>query len=264
MLIRTILAPNPGPFTLDGTRTYLIGDEAVIDPGPEIASHIEAIIEAAPRLRTILITHRHPDHAPAAISVKRRTGGQIWAPAGALPNYEIDHLLVDGESIRVGTLSLEVIHTPGHTSEHVCFLTDEGDLFSGDTILGSGTTTIFPPDGEMSDYMLSLEHLRDIAPRRILPGHGPIHQDAAGLIEHYIAHRLQREAQILAALSSPSTVPGLRHRIYPDLQPALEQAAEGQLTAHLTKLVRDGRVEADAGVYALCTGIAPRPQRLDL
>ena len=264
MLIRSILAPNPGPFTLDGTRTYLIGDEAVIDPGPEIASHIEAIVEAAPALRTILVTHRHLDHAPAAISVKRRTGGQIWAPAGVLPEHEIDHFLSDGEIIRVGSLTLEVIATPGHTSEHVCFLTAERDLFSGDTILGSGTTTVFPPDGDMSDYMLSLERLRAVGPRRILPGHGPIHQDGPALIEHYIAHRLQREAQIVAALVNPSTVPMLRERIYRDLQPALEQAAEIQLTAHLAKLVREGKAAEDGGLYSLRGGIGQRQDRFDL
>ncbi len=251
MLIRSILAPNPGPFTLDGTRTYLIGDEAVIDPGPEIASHIDAIVEAAPRLRTILVTHRHADHAPAAVSVKRRSGGQIWAPPGALPASDIDHFLSDGEIIRLQSVALETIATPGHTAEHVCFLAADGDLFTGDTILGSGTTTIFPPDGDMTDYMSSLTRLRAASPRRILPGHGPIHQDAPALIEHYIVHRLRREEQIVAALRTPSTVPMLRASIYPDLLPALEHAAEIQLTAHLIKLARDGRVSEDAGVYSL-------------
>ena len=251
MLIRSILAPNPGPFNLDGTRTYLIGDETLIDPGPEIASHIDAIVDAAPRLRTILVTHRHADHAPAAVSLKRRTGGQIWAPPGALPACEVDHLLSGGEIIPLGSLTLQTIPTPGHTAEHVCFLTTDGDLFTGDTILGSGTTTVFPPDGDMTDYMHSLRRLRAVGPRRILPGHGPIHQDAPALIEHYIAHRLQREAQIVAALRAPSTVPMLRQSIYPDLQPALEQAAEIQLTAHLIKLLRDGQVNEEAGVYSL-------------
>ena len=252
MLIRSILAPNPGPFTLDGTRTYLIGDEGVIDPGPEIASHIDAIVDAAPRLRSILVTHRHADHAPAAVSVKRRTGAQIWAPPGALPAGEIDHFLYGGEIIHLGSLALETIATPGHTSEHVCFLTADGDLFTGDTILGSGTTSVFPPDGDMIDYMRSLTRLRAVAPRRILPGHGPIHEDAPALIEYYIAHRLQREAQIVAALrTAPSTVLTLRQSIYPDLQPALEGAAEIQLASHLIKLVRDGQVNDDAGVYSL-------------
>jgi glyoxylase-like metal-dependent hydrolase (beta-lactamase superfamily II) len=256
MLIRTILAPNPGPFTLDGTRSYLIGDEAVIDPGPEIASHIDAIVNAAPGLRTILVTHRHNDHAPAAVSVKRRTGGQIWAPPGCLPAHEVDHLLSGGETIHVGSLTLEAVSTPGHTSEHICFLTPDGDLFSGDTILGSGTTSVFPPDGDMTDYLASLRRLRALAPRRILPGHGPIHQDAPALIDYYIAHRLQREAEILAILRAPSTVPMMRQRIYPDLQHALEQAAELQLTAHLIKLAHDGRVSEDAGVYSLSHGSA--------
>ena len=128
MNIRSITAPNPGPFTLDGTRTYLIDDTAVLDPGPSIDSHIDAIAAAMPNLRTIFITHRHADHAPAAVPLKRRTGAQIVAPRGVLNEEmdETDRIVEDGAVVD----GLEVIATPGHTNEHVCYLTAGGDLFT--------------------------------------------------------------------------------------------------------------------------------------
>lgn len=236
MNIRSITAPNPGPFTLDGTRTWILDDNAVLDPGPDIASHIDAILEAVPKLETIFITHRHADHAPAAIPLKKKTGARIVAPPGVLD--ETDHLVRDGEVIA----GLEAIATPGHTSEHVCFLTSEGDLFTGDTILGTGTTTIFPPDGNMRDYMASLRKLRARSPRRIFPAHGPDRDDAVALIDEYIAHRLERERQVLEAIAAgATTVEEMRRQIYPDLDERLHRAAEIQVTAHLIKLREEGR-----------------------
>jgi glyoxylase-like metal-dependent hydrolase (beta-lactamase superfamily II) len=231
MHIRSITAPNPGPFTLDGTRTYLIDDTAVLDPGPAIDAHVDAIAAAMPNLRTIFITHRHADHAPAAIPLKRRTGARIVAPRGVLD--ETDRVVEDGEVVD----GLEAIATPGHTNEHVCYLTAAGDLFTGDTILGSGTTTIFPPDGHMGDYIRSLRRLRERAPRRIYPAHGPTRDDAVALIDEYIAHRLQREEQVRDALAAGArTVAEMRQRIYPDLDPRLHGAAEIQIRAHLIKI----------------------------
>lgn len=235
MNIRSITAPNPGPFTLDGTRTYLIGETAVLDPGPAIASHIDAIAAALPGLRTIFITHRHGDHAPAAVPLKARTGARIVAPRGVLD--ETDVLVGDGDVID----GLEAIATPGHTNEHVCYLTADGDLFSGDTILGTGTTTIFPPDGHMGDYLRSLQKLRARNPRRIHPAHGPTRDDAVALIDEYIAHRLQREQQVLQAIAAGAgNVAEMRARIYPDLDPRLHKAAEIQIGAHLIKLSEEG------------------------
>src|SRR5581483_2522196 len=152
--IRSITAPNPGPFTLDGTRTYLLGDSIILDPGPAIESHIDAILAEMPRVRSIFITHRHGDHAPAALPLKERSGAQIIAPPGVLD--ATDRIVSDGEVIE----GLEVIATPGHT------------------ILGSGTTTIFPPDGNMRDYIASLRRLRAREPKRIWPAHGPTRDDA--------------------------------------------------------------------------------------
>ncbi len=246
MIIRDIVAPNPGPFTLAGTRTYLLGDSAVIDPGPAIDSHIEAICKAMPRLKTIFVTHRHVDHAPGAVPLKRRTGARIVAPAGALE--EADRIVRDGDVLE----GLEAIATPGHTREHVCYLTPEGDLFTGDTILGEGTTTIFPPDGNMGDYIRSLHTLRARNPKRIFPGHGPTRDAAVALIDEYIAHRLQREQQVLDALAAGArTIPEMRRRIYLDLDPRLEDAAEIQIAAHLIKLQDEGWVDARENKYHL-------------
>ena len=238
MNIRDILAPNPGPFTLTGTRTYLLDDFGVIDPGPAIDSHIAAIREAMPKLRTIFITHRHADHAPAAEPLRQATGARVVGP------YD----LTEGDVID----GLEVIATPGHTREHVCFLTRDGDLFTGDTILGTGTTAIFPPDGSMGDYITSLRKLRARNPRRIFPAHGPTRDDAVALIDEYIAHRLQREQQVMEAMRAGArTIPEMRRRIYTDLDERLVPAAEIQISAHLIKLQDEGRVDSIEGAYSL-------------
>ena len=243
MHIRSITAPNPGPLTLDGTQTWLVGETAVIDPGPDVASHIDVIRAAMPRLRTILITHRHADHAPAAIPLRNATGARIVAPREVLDDSEVDQRVIGGERIEVGDSWLEVIATPGHTNEHVCYLSPDGDLFTGDTILGSGTTAIFPPDGHMGDYLASLAKLRALAPERIYPAHGPMRDDAVSLIDEYIAHRLKRERQVLDAIAAGArSLPAMRERIYPDLDPRLHAAAEIQLRAHLIKLEEEGRV----------------------
>ena len=235
MNVRDVLAPNPGPFTLDGTRTYLIDDSAVLDPGPAIESHIEAVAAAMPALRTIFITHRHGDHAPAALPLKHRTGARIVAPRGVLEATDV--IVNDGDVVD----GLRVIATPGHTNEHVCYLTPDGDLFTGDTILGAGTTTIFPPDGHMGDYIRSLRRLRDLQPKRIFPAHGPTRDDAVVLIDQYIAHRLEREQQVLDAIAAGARTPAeMRARIYPDLDPRLHGAAEIQIRAHLIKLEEEG------------------------
>lgn len=236
MKIRSITAPNPGAFTLDGTRSYLLDEFAVLDPGPAIDAHIDAIRESLPHLRTIFITHRHGDHAPAAVPLKIATGAKIVAPQGVLA--ETDITVRDGQSVD----GLTVIATPGHTSEHVCYMTADRDLFTGDTILGSGTTAIFPPDGNMAEYLRSLHKLRDLEPRRIYPAHGPTRDDAVALIDQYIAHRLEREQQIVDAMARGArTARELRAAVYPDLDSRLHGAAEIQIEAHLIKLRGEGR-----------------------
>ena len=243
MNIRNLTAPNAGPLTLSGTQTYLIGETAVLDPGPDIGSHVEAILAALPKLDTILITHRHADHAPAAVPLKRATGARIIAPRNVL--QEVDRRVFGGEVLTIEDEQIEVIATPGHTNEHVCYLTSAGDLFTGDTVLGEGTTAIFPPDGHMGDYLRSLELLRARKPKRILPAHGPVREDAVAWIEHYIAHRLERERQVLEAVANGAdTIAQVRARVYPELDARLHGAAEVQVRAHLVKLVEEGRVAA--------------------
>ena len=250
MKIRSITAPNPGPLTLDGTRTYLLGGTVVIDPGPDDASHLARIRKEMPDLRTILITHRHADHVPAAMPLREATGAEIIAPE-TVPG-EVTRRVRGGETIDIEDTVIEVIATPGHTREHVCYLTRDGDLFTGDTVLGTGTTAIFPPDGNMADYLRSLELLRSKQPRRIHPAHGPTRQDAVALIEEYIAHRLQRERQVIEAIKGGAySVPRMREEIYPDLDPRLAPAAEIQITAHLIKLQDEGRVALDGATYRL-------------
>jgi hydroxyacylglutathione hydrolase len=249
MNVRSILAPNPGPYTLEGTRCYLVGTDALVDPGPAIRTHVDALLAAAPNVTKIFITHRHPDHAPAAAALRERTGAVVYAPPGVEPAP--DHAVRDGETIALAAGTIEAIATPGHTGEHVCYLTSDGELFTGDTILGEGTTTIFPPDGDMGAYIDSLRKLRARAPRVIYPGHGKTREDAVALIDSYIAHRLERERQILDALAAgPAEVNALRERVYPDLHRALHRAANLQLEAHLAKLAREGRVAQSGAVWA--------------
>lgn len=237
--ITTILAPNPGPFTLDGTRSYVLNGEVAIDPGPLIESHVRAILEAAPNLSDIFITHRHEDHIPAAARLKQDRSATISAPAGVL-NGISDRVLRDGAISQSGSVRLEELATPGHTAEHFCFLTPGGDLFSGDTILGEGTTIV---EGHMRDYLASLKRLRQRNPRRIYPGHGPVREDAVAWIDYYIEHREQRERQILDAIRRGAQKPQkIRRLVYPDLDPRLHRAAERQIAAHLEYLQERGLI----------------------
>lgn len=248
MSIETVTAPNPGPFTLDGTKSYVIDARVVVDPGPEIDSHIAALRAAAPELCAIVITHRHGDHAPAA-SALRRAGVMVYAPEGALPSEFVDHIVHDDETIECGGARLRAIATPGHTAEHFCYLTPDGELFTGDTVLGSGTTVIFPPDGDMGAYLRTLEKLIALQPRAIYPGHGPVRNDAVALLHEYLDHRRMRERQIVEALDDSRAIPSLRERIYPQLDSRLTRAAELQLEAHLVHLVERGEVKRQGEMY---------------
>lgn len=248
-MIETIVAPNPGAFTLDGTHTYVVDGQMVIDPGPAVASHVAAIAARLIGTPLIFVTHRHNDHAPAAALLKDRCGGTIHAPRNCI-DAVTDYFVSDGQVFVAGARSLRAIATPGHTNEHFCFLTDEGDLFTGDTVLGAGTTVIFPPDGDMDAYIATLERLIALRPGRIFPGHGPTRADAVELLKEYLSHRLMRERQIVDALAGKtSTVAELRQEIYPELDPRLLHAAELQLEAHLERLLRRGRVEVAGGRY---------------
>lgn len=252
MKIETILAPNPGAFTLDGTRTYVLDRSFVIDPGPSIASHVDAIAERLANPRAVLLTHRHADHVPAAVDLRQKLQMEIWGPPGV--GVDLDRTLREGDMVELGSTALTVLETPGHTAEHVCYLSADGDLFTGDMVLGEGTTVVLPPDGDMGAYIRSLQRLRTLDVSRVWPGHGPVREDVADLLEGYIAHRRQRETQIVNSLRADSqSISGLRATIYPDVDPRLHGAAESQIEAHLIDLQARGLVRRD-GEHFLYAG----------
>src|SRR5436190_6719024 len=247
-MVRRVLAPNPGVMTGPGTNTYLVGiDEvAVIDPGVDDESHLDAIVGCGgDRIRWILCTHTHPDHSPGAAPLKKRTGAEVLAFASR------DGLDVDteiGESFRIEATEfrLRALHTPGHASNHLCYLLEEERLlFSGDHIMQGSTVVIAPPDGDMGLYLASLERLKKLRLRAIAPGHGHLIDDPKAIVDEYIAHRLDRERQVLDQLrDGDTTVTDIVGHIYVDLVDELVPRARQTVHAHLRKLVADGKVSA--------------------
>ena len=250
--VRRLVAPNPGMMTGPGTNTYLIGNDelAVIDPGPAIDQHVDAILAAAADapIRWILATHTHSDHSPAVVALKAQTGAEVWglpAPEGPHQDqtFAPDHRPTDGESLTVGDRSLRVIHTPGHASNHLCFLLeDSGWLFTGDHIINGSTVVIDPPDGSMSAYLDSLMRLAAIPLTAIAGGHGEVLEAPQEAIKALIGHRLDRERRVLNALDveRAQSSADLVAASYPGLAPALHRLAERSLLAHLIKLGEDG------------------------
>ncbi|MEB3329953.1 MAG: MBL fold metallo-hydrolase [Candidatus Sericytochromatia bacterium] len=257
--VRCLVAPNPGPMTGPGTNTWLLGEEdvVVVDPGPAIEAHVDAILAAcAPgRVAAIWLTHAHPDHACAVASLRARTGAPLVASAVPAPTYDIpglglpDHPLQDAGRLLVEGDPWEALHTPGHASDHYCFhrVADRG-VITGDLVVGQGTVVVAPPDGDMAAYMASLDKVAAVAPRVLWPGHGPPVTEAADRLAAYKAHRLQREAQVLAAVAAGcGTIEGLRARLYPQAQGVIARVASRQLEAHLRKLQAEGRLRLAQG-----------------
>jgi len=253
--VTRVLAPNPGFMTGPGTNSYLIGtqDIAVLDPGPAIETHVEALLAAADalggRIRWIVLTHTHQDHAPAAIALKARTGAEIMGqsplpgdPAQTL--IAVDTSLVHGDRLQTAEFSLRALHTPGHVGNHLCYLLEEEQLlFSGDHLINGSTVVIIPPSGNMADYLRSLDMLTHEAIVQIAPGHGDVIENAQALIQYTIHHRLAREAKVLSKMSSaPMTLDALTPLVYDDVNPALHPVARYSLHAHLIKLQDEGRV----------------------
>jgi glyoxylase-like metal-dependent hydrolase (beta-lactamase superfamily II) len=247
-LVRRIVAPNAGVMTGPGTNTYLVGiDEiAVIDPGPDDPAHLDAIAGCGgDRIRWILCTHTHPDHAPGAAGLKERTGAEVLA-FSSRDGLEVDRAFGDGDRIEATEFRLRGVHTPGHASNHLCYLLEEErTLFSGDHIMQGSTVVIKPPDGDMAAYLASLEAVRKLRLRAIAPGHGQLIEDTAGVISYYIDHRLQREAQVYDALvaAGTATVDELVAVVYVDVAPELHPVARYSVHAHLLKLADEGRVQ---------------------
>ncbi len=288
--VRRVVADNPSPMTFTGTASYLVGEWeiAVIDPGPRDRVHQAALREAVPkgaRVTAILVTHSHLDHSPGAAVLSEWSGAPVFAfgPHGAGMSdrmralqeagldlgggegadraFQIDHALSDGATVEGEGWTLRAIHTPGHLSNHLCFaLEGTGVVFTGDHVMGWATTMVSPPEGDMAAFIDSLRKLQGRGDGLYLPGHGPAVTDPEGMLGWQIAHRAEREAQILAALADgPADSATLVRRLYADVDETLWPAARRNVLAHLLALAEEGRVasrtvlSADA-VFALAPG----------
>lgn len=231
--VTCVLAPNPGPMTLQGTNTYVLrgtGGAVVVDPGPLHEPHLRAVA-ATGSIDAIVVTHSHADHAEGAARLADLTGARRWPP------------LREGERLAVGEVTAQVLATPGHTSDSVCLLLAErGELLTGDTVLGSGTTVVAYPDGRLADYLASLARLAALPLTAILPGHGPRVSDPAGWIAYYRAHRTDRLAQVRTAVANGATTAAeVVAEVYRDVDPALWPAAEMSVGAQLAYLAGEQR-----------------------
>jgi glyoxylase-like metal-dependent hydrolase (beta-lactamase superfamily II) len=262
--IRHFTAANPGYLTLEGTNQYLIGREeiTVVDVALSSRDNIDGIIEQAEamggKIEKILLTHIHSDHCGGALALKKRSGAKLGISrlrAGYVGQEDFTY--GEGDEIPYDGGRLRVVHTPGHESGHCCFYEPElRDLLTGDHILGRGTTVIPPPDGDMADYIHSLERLLDLKIRRLLPGHGPEVNDPYGKIREYIDHRLMREKEVLKCLGEgEQTISAITSRIYTDTPAALHSMAQLSVEAHLLKLIKERRVRREGGRYFLTAGI---------
>lgn len=249
--IRRMVAPNPSIMTGPGTNTYLFGiDEvAVLDPGPVIDSHIDRIQQIADApIRWVLSTHTHPDHSPAAVGLARATGAELLGrPAPEGPHQDAtfapDRILEDGDKLETSEFVIEAVHTPGHASNHLCYRHAASDwLFTGDHVIDGSTVVIDPPDGNMKQYLESLQRVRDLDCAALAPGHGEIIDDPRRVIDWIIHHRLEREAKVIAALrANPHlTTRELVPHVYRDVDRKLYGWAQRSLLAHLIKLEEDG------------------------
>jgi glyoxylase-like metal-dependent hydrolase (beta-lactamase superfamily II) len=272
-LVRRVLAPNASPFTYTGTQTYLVGAGnmlAVIDPGPDDPEHLAALAQAIgdAKVAAICCTHTHRDHSPAAAPLSKATGApvigcaplviesgepRVDAPFDKL--YAPDRVLADREQLTGPDWTLTAIATPGHTSNHLCFALEEsGALFSGDHVMGWSTSVVVPPDGDMADYMASLERLYQREDRIYYPAHGPAVGNPRQLVRGMIGHRRQRERQIVKLLGEGlHTVTELVPRMYKGVDERLWPAAGQSVLAHLIELARQGRAVREGERWALST-----------
>ena len=264
--IARVLAHNPSAFTYYGTQTYLIGTDevAVIDPGPDLPEHVDALQEAigGRRVAAIMCTHTHRDHSPASRPLAERTGAPLIgcaplaletvgprADAAFDGDYEPDLVLEDGQTLEVDGKPVTAVATPGHTSNHLCFAYD-GALLTGDHVMGWSTTVVVPPDGDMAAYMQSLEKLRQRDDRAYYPAHGPPVTNPQQYVRGLIGHRMQREKQILRLIGEkPRDIPDIVANAYPGLDPRLTVAAGGSVWSHLLDLERRGLVQQQQDLW---------------
>jgi glyoxylase-like metal-dependent hydrolase (beta-lactamase superfamily II) len=268
-MVARLLAPNPSAFTFRGTGVYIVGagdKVAVIDPGPNLPEHVAALTRALAgrTVSHILITHTHADHSPAAAPLKALTGAKTYGfgPHGAGGTGEEsadrafapDIAVADGTILRGQDFTIECVFTPGHTSNHMCYaLAEEEALFTGDHVMGWSTTVVAPPDGNMGDYMKSLEKLIARHDRILYPTHGSPIVKPAPFVRALLTHRRMREAQIKSCIArGHDTLPALVERLYADTPVGLHKAAALTVRAHLEQMQAEGRVVQDAdGRYAL-------------
>ena len=251
-LVRRITAGNPGMFTGPGTNTYLIGDEevTVIDPGPALHEHIEAIIQASANIKQILLTHTHPDHSPGTRLLQDNIGVPVFAlitesSKDQDTTFTPERILIDGEIIANEYYSIEVIHTPGHASNHLCYLLkDEKLLFTGDHIMDGSTVVIASPDGSMQDYIDSLAKLKEYDLNKIAPGHGELIDEPYAVVDWIIKHRFERESKVIDVLKQHNSgdLNTLVKDIYSDVDSMLHPVAKWSLESHLVKLMDEGVV----------------------
>jgi glyoxylase-like metal-dependent hydrolase (beta-lactamase superfamily II) len=243
MRILRVLAPNPGIRELEGTNTWIVGEgpAIVIDPGPDDESHLRDVAREAGHVAAILLTHGHPDHAPGAPALARLTGAPVFA---ARPP-EHGESLRDGGDVLAGPVRMTAVATPGHTPDHLAFIEPTSrSLFTGDAVLGTGTSVIDPPEGDLTAYLRSLQRMRDLSPRVIYPGHGPVVLDAVAKLDEYLEHRAMREQQVLAGLRDGRRTPEeMVEEIYADQPSELHSLAARSVLAHLLKLETEGRAE---------------------
>jgi glyoxylase-like metal-dependent hydrolase (beta-lactamase superfamily II) len=281
--VRRLLANNPGPFTFKGTVSYIIGRGrvAIVDPGPDDAAHVAALLDAVrgEEVTHIFVTHTHRDHSPAVVPVKAATGAQVFAegphraarplhigeanPLDASADHAFmpDVKLRDREVVSGPGWTIEALTTPGHTANHMAFALREADaIFVGDHVMAWSTSIVAPPDGAMSDYMASLDKLSRRKEELYLPGHGDAVKNATRFVQYYIEHRRSREASILRRLGKgEADIPTLVRAIYIGIDPRLVNAAGLSTLAHLEDLVARGEVATDGepsirGAYRLAAG----------
>ena len=257
--VQRLVAPNPSLMTGPGTNTYLLGEPvtAVVDPGPLDDAHLAAVIRAAPRLELVLVTHTHPDHSCGAMRLAELTGARLVGRAPPLHGHQdrsfspdIDP--ADMDHVLPARGALRALETPGHASNHVCYLlVAEGLLFSGDHILDGVTPVIAPPDGDMAQYVDSLRRLARLELRAIAPGHGRVLERPLEVIEGIIDHRQRREARVLSALAQrrQAAIDELLAPVYADVRPELHALARQSLEAHLIKLAHEGRCRREGETW---------------
>jgi glyoxylase-like metal-dependent hydrolase (beta-lactamase superfamily II) len=270
--VSRLLARNPGPFTFKGTGVYIVGgrDIAVIDPGPDLPEHLDALRRAiaGKRVSHILVTHTHSDHSPAARPLKEWTGAPTYAfgphgsgkaedgvkmEEGGDMDFVPDVRVKDGDIINGDGFTFECVYTPGHTSNHMCFaLKEEKALFTGDHIMGWSTTVVTPPDGDMAQYMASVKKLIARDDEILYPTHGAPVTDPKPFLKAYLEHRVDRENQILACIGDGvETIPAMVARMYVDVDKRLHPAASRSVLAHLIQLVNEGRATKTGEEYSL-------------